>query len=87
MGKLTKVVGIAGVAAGAAYLSKSENRKKVKVLLDKAFGKKDPSSYITQLGRPSDIDDAKMVDEGAMTSVQYYNDLREYYKSSEKKEE
>lgn len=87
IGKLTKAVGIARVAAGAAYLSKSENRQKVKSLLGKAFRKKDPSSYITQLGRPTDIADAKMVDEGAMTSVQYYNDLRDHYTSNEQKED
>ncbi|MBP1971781.1 hypothetical protein J2Z83_003936 [Virgibacillus natechei] len=76
MGKITKVVGVAGAVAGAAYLSKSENRQKVKGQLDKTV-KKVNSSYAKNSGKPSDIDDAKMVDEGAMTSVQYYNRKQE----------
>ncbi|QDI90759.1 hypothetical protein EPH95_05840 [Salicibibacter halophilus] len=76
MGKVTKAVGVAGAVAGAAYLSKSENRQKVKRQLAKITGKEN-SSYLKKLGKPSDIDDANMVDEGAMTSVQYYNRLQE----------
>ncbi|MBP2079603.1 hypothetical protein [Oceanobacillus polygoni] len=73
MGKLTKLVGVAGAVAGVTYLSKSE---KVKGQFDKAIEKFN-SSYMKNLGKPSNIDDAKMVDEGAMTSVQYYNEQQE----------
>lgn len=76
MGKLTKVVGLAGAAAGAVYLSKSENREMVKSQLNKAM-KSLNSTYVKDLGKPTETDDAKMVDEGAMTSVQYYNELQE----------
>lgn len=82
MGKFKKVVGVAGVVAGAAYLSKSENRQKVKGQLDKVL-KSFNKSYVKDLGKPSDIDDAKMVDEGAMTSVQYYNRYVEEKSKSE----
>lgn len=37
----------------------------------------DNMPYIANLGKPSDRDDANMVDEGAMTSIQYYNRLIE----------
>lgn len=80
VGKLTKAIGIAGAVAGAAYLAKGENRNKVKVQLDKVINKLN-SQYIKELGKPADIADAKMVDEGAMTSVQYYNELQEKAKS------
>lgn len=83
MGKLTKTIGIAGAAAGAAagavYLSKSENREKMVTQLEKLVGKEN-KEYIKKLGRPGaygETDDAKMVDEGALTSVQYYNKLQE----------
>ncbi|MHA6250835.1 hypothetical protein [Oceanobacillus sp. CAU 1775] len=83
MGKLTKTIGIAGAAAGAAmgavYLSKEENRDKLRGQIEKIVGK-DNSEYVKKLGRPGAVgatDDAKMVDEGAMTSVQYYNELQE----------
>lgn len=39
MGKLSKVLGVAGVAAGATYLSKSENREKLKKQLNKGLNK------------------------------------------------
>ena len=76
MGKLTKAIGVAGVVAGAAYLSKSENRKKAKVQLDKVINKLG-SQYVKDWGKPQEMNDANMVDEGAMTSVQYYNELQE----------
>ena len=87
MSKLTKTIGIAGAAAGAAvgavFLSKSENREKVKEQLGKLVGKdegEDNQDYVEKLGRPGaygETEDAKMVDEGALTSVQYYNKLQE----------
>lgn len=85
MGKVTKLIGAAGVLAGAAYLSKEDNRKKVKRRLDKAVYKatswtNDP--YLLHLGKPDESRDANMVDEGAMTSVLYYNELRD--RASEK---
>ncbi|MGK7377309.1 hypothetical protein ACSFXN_05670 [Planococcus sp. 1R117A] len=76
MGKITKLVGVAGAVAGSAYLAKSENRKKVKGQLNKAVEKLN-TKYVRNLGKPSDIPDAEMVDEGAMTSVQYYNRLQQ----------
>lgn len=87
MGKKTKIAGIAGVAVGAAgaatFLAKSENRKKAKKLVDKIIKKKDPSSTINKIGRPADPPNAKMIDEGAMTSVQYFNELQEEYQETE----
>lgn len=83
MGKLTKTIGIAGAAASAAagvvFLSKSENREKLKTQMEKLVGQ-DNFPYVKKLGRPGAVgavDDAKMVDEGALTSVQYYNKLQE----------
>lgn len=83
MSKVTKTIGIAGVAAGAAagamYLSKSENRSKLKQQIEKIVGKEN-SDFVKKLGRPGAqgaTDEAKMVDEGALTSVQYYNELQE----------
>lgn len=80
MGKLTKTLGAVGVVAGAAYLAKEENREKVKQQVNKTIKKLKSSSdqsYIKNLGKPKDARDAEMVDEGAMTSVQYYNKLQE----------
>lgn len=79
MVKLVKLVGAAGVVAGVLYMTKDENRKLVRKGIDKAAGKMstftdDP--YIIKLGKPGESRDSNMVDEGAMTSVQYYNDLR-----------
>lgn len=76
MGKFGKIIGVAGAVAGAAYLSSSENREKIKSQFTKAVNKFN-SSYLKDLGKPSELEDAKMVDEGAMTSVQYYNKLQE----------
>ncbi|MBM7600595.1 hypothetical protein JOC34_003006 [Virgibacillus halotolerans] len=76
MGKLTKAIGVAGAVAGAAYLSKSENRKKTKLQFNKVINKLG-SQYVKDWGKPEEIDDAHMVDEGAMTSVQYYNEVQQ----------
>lgn len=76
MGKFGKIIGVAGAVAGAAYLSSSGNREKIKSQFTKAVSKFN-SSYIRGLGKPSEIEDAKMVDEGAMTSVKYYNEQQE----------
>ncbi len=98
MSKLSKAVGIAGAAATAVYLSKKENRNKVKQEFNKA--KQDPQEYYSDvatkaklqfdkiagklnpgykknLGKPDDLADSDMVEEGALTSVQYYNELQE----------
>lgn len=75
---------LAGLAAGTyAYFSKQENRDKAMVAFNNTKIK--VNSYIesqknkmdiTKTGHsdPHDIDDNNMVDEGAMTSVQYYNE-------------
>ncbi|MDW0110607.1 hypothetical protein [Sporosarcina aquimarina] len=76
MGSISKVIGAAGAVAGTVYLSKTENRKKVKAQLNKAV-KKLNTSYVKNLGKPSDIDDSEMINEGAMTSVHYYNELQQ----------
>ena len=76
---------LAGLAAGAyAYFSKKENRDKAIVAFNNTKSKvnayiesqKHQQSDLTNAGHPDphDIPDNKMVDEGAMTSVQYYND-------------
>lgn len=76
---------IAGLAAGAyAYFSKKDNREKAMVAFNNTKAKvnsfmesqKHNNSDLTPAGHPDphDISDNKMVDEGAMTSVQYYND-------------
>lgn len=98
MSTLKKVVGAAGAAATAVYLSKKENRDKVKQEFDKV--KQDPKQYYNDvstkakqqvdkitgklnkdykknLGKPDDLEDADMVEEGALTSVQYHNELQE----------
>jgi phosphoribosylanthranilate isomerase len=35
------------------------------------------TKYVIQLGKPDQERDSDMVEEGALTSVQYYNELRE----------
>ncbi|WP_342526377.1 hypothetical protein MKY84_12400 [Chryseomicrobium sp. FSL W7-1435] len=86
---------VAGIAAAAyAYFSKPENRDKAMVQVNNLKTKfnaymdqnaTSKSSYGTA-GHPDpqDVDDNKMVDEGAMTSVQYYNE--EVQDKSSKKE-
>ena len=76
---------LAGLAAGAyVYFSKKENRDKAIVAFNNTKSKvnayidaqKHQKSDLTSAGHPDpyDIPDNKMVDEGAMTSVQYYNE-------------
>lgn len=77
MGKFKKIVGAAGVVAGVAYLSKKENRDKLKKQLDHTISTFRKKTKVKELGKPVDIADAQMVDEGALTSVQYYNELQE----------
>lgn len=74
-----------GLAAGAyAYFRKKENREKAMVAFNNTKTKvnsyieaqKHDRSDLTVAGHPDpyDTSDNKMVDEGAMTSVQYYNE-------------
>ena len=86
---------LATVAAGAyAYFSKKENRDKAQVAFNNMKTKVD--AFIdtqktnrapeTKVGHsdPYDIDDNKMVSEGAQTSVHYYNqEVQDEQKSKE----
>ena len=83
------------MAAGAyAYFSKPENREKAMVTFNNLKTKATnymntqnvKGSQMTKAGHsdPTDPDDNRMVEEGAMTSVQYYN---EEYQDKEKKKE
>lgn len=76
---------LAGLAAGAyAYFRKKENRDKAVVAFNNTKAKvnsymeaqKHNNSDLTETGNPDpqNIPDNKMVSEGAMTSVQYYNE-------------
>jgi hypothetical protein len=76
---------LAGLAAGAyAYFRKKENRDKAIIAFNNTKAKvnsfmkaqKHNNSDLTSAGHPDphNIPDNKMVDEGAMTSVQYYNE-------------
>ncbi|WP_277584717.1 hypothetical protein [Psychrobacillus antarcticus] len=76
---------LAGLAAGAyAYFSKKENRDKALVAFNNTKSKVNAyidsqnhqKSDLTTAGHPDphDIPDNNMVDEGALTSVQYYNE-------------
>jgi hypothetical protein len=78
---MTKIAGLAGAAA-AAYLSKSENREKLKGQLGGMVQRLKSSqsngqSVEKKWGKPSNDADSKMVNEGAMTSVQYYNERQD----------
>ncbi len=73
-----------GVGATALFFAMKPN--KMQNLTSKIKQKVMPSKYqnhgtpdIEKTGNPlpNDIDDNKMVDEGAMTSVQYYNDVKQ----------
>lgn len=77
MGKLKVAIGAAGLAASVVFLSNKENRSKLKSQVNQMMRKFDTKSNIGDIGQPTDIPDAKMVDEGAMTSVQYYNEWQE----------
>lgn len=83
------------MAAGAyAYFSKPENREKAMVTFNNLKTKATnymktqnvKESQMTKAGHsdPTDPDDNRMVEEGAMTSVQYYNE--EYQEKDTKKE-
>lgn len=90
---------LAGLAAGAyAYFSKKENRDKAIVAFNNTKAKvnsfidsqKHNRSDLTKAGNPDpqDIPDNKMVNEGAMTSVQYYNEeVQDKTKKPDKDEE
>lgn len=84
MAKKRNGILLATLAAGAyAYFSKKENRDKAQVAVNNVVTKVD--SFVqskkadyndqtkTGLSDPYDFQDNKMVDEGAQTSVQYYN--------------
>lgn len=84
MGK-SKSLLLAGIAAGAyAYFSKKENRDKAIVAFNNTKTKvnsymesqKHNRSDFTHTGHPDpyNMGDNNMVEEGAMTSVQYYNE-------------
>lgn len=88
MGRKTKLVSAVGLVAGVLYLTK--NKEMVRKGIDKGIdiavsqvGKWTNDPYIKNLGRPEDLRDSNMVDEGAMTSVQYYYDLREASRNKE----
>ena len=76
MKKRTKLIIGAGLAAGVLYASKTENRQFVIGQVADTINKWTDDDYIINLGKPENVRDANMVDEGAMTSVQYYYDLR-----------
>ncbi|WP_238473778.1 hypothetical protein [Paenisporosarcina cavernae] len=89
---------LAGLAAGAyAYFSKKENRDKAMVAFNNTKTKlnsymesqHNTKSDMTKKGfsDPYDLDDNNMVDEGAMTSVQYYNEEVQDKKGKKPKKE
>ena len=76
---------LGGIATAAfMYLYKQENRETAKVTLKNTKTKlsslletkKNPPTQMTKAGYsdPGDPDDNRMVEEGAMTSVMYYNE-------------
>ncbi len=75
--------GVAASVAGAAtfYLKDRSNRIKVKETLtdfstkvkDRATKFRNSNVPIEKAGDPKDMEDSKMVSEGAQTSVDYYN--------------
>ena len=73
MRKRTKFIIGAGLAAGVLYASKTETGQ----LIKGAVNTWTDDDYIINLGKPDETRDANMVDEGAMTSVLYYNELRD----------
>lgn len=77
MRKRTKFIIGAGLAAGVLYATKSENRQMILEQLEGAVNKWTDDEYIINLGKPDEVRDANMVDEGAMTSVLYYYELRD----------
>lgn len=81
MRKRTKFIIGAGLAAGVLYASKTEAGQ----LIKGAVYKWTDDDYIINLGKPYEVRDANMVDEGAMTSVLYYNELRDRAAEQNKK--
>ena len=80
MRKRTKFIIGAGPAAGVLYASKTEAGQ----LIKGAVNKWPDDDYIINLGKPNEFRDSNMVDEGAMTSVLYYYELRD--KASEQED-
>lgn len=81
----TRSLLLGGLAATAyLYLQKPENRDKAKIMMNNTMTKVSSfmnsqnvkQSQMTKAGfsDPTDPDDNRMVEEGAMTSVQYYNE-------------
>src|SRR5690625_2426195 len=54
----------------------SDVSSKAKQQIEKIQSKLDPK-YKKILGKPTDLEESDMVEEGALTSVQYYNELQE----------
>ena len=77
MRKRTKFIVGAGLAAGVLYATKTENRQMILGQIENVVNKWTDDEYIINLGKPDEARDANMVDEGAMTSVLYYNELRD----------
>lgn len=77
MRKRTKLLIGAGLAAGVLYAAKSQNRQMILGQLGNAVNKWTDDDYIINLGKPDELRDANMVDEGALTSVLYYYELRD----------
>ena len=105
MSKIDKqAVLIGGIAAFAImYLYKLENREKAKVAMKNTKAKvesyrdsrRHAPTQMTKAGfsDPEDPDDNRMIEEGAMTSVQYYNEKvqdgngkKDFPKSQKKKQ-
>lgn len=86
MSKVNKQALLIGSVAAFAitYLYKTENRSKAKVALKNTKAKmdsymdsrKNSPTYVTKTGfsDPGDPDDNRMIEEGAMTSVKYFNE-------------
>lgn len=78
---------VAGITAAATILLKSENaRSQVRGNIDRGMAaakgktKQDEDNYLNEKtghSDPNDIDDNKMVSEGAVNSVQYFNNTQE----------
>lgn len=72
------------VSMSYAYFKKKQNRDKAKITIQNTLtrvstilnSKSKKQSHMTKAGfsNPNDPDDNRMVEEGSMTSVQYYNE-------------
>ncbi|WP_416151298.1 hypothetical protein ACM26V_10120 [Salipaludibacillus sp. HK11] len=78
---LTSAVFATVIAAGSYYLGKEENREKLlntfNSLKEKIQQPDGDNSYLKEEvghSHPEDIEDNSMVDEGAVFSVNYYNE-------------